>query len=98
MPIYEYQCVKCGRVDEEYASLPHIRMESTCSVCGARTERIYSVSSVRIFQSFVTRNIIEDGTPVRVTSQSQLHQLETDHGVKLADAGSAPKTSFPEPI
>jgi len=96
MPIYEYQCRKCGRTWESYSSLTHEIMNESCGGCGGVGDRLYSLSHPKIFEVFTTRNILPEGEPVTVRGTGQLRQLEAEHGVKMAD-GPPPQTKTPEP-
>ena len=96
MPIYEYQCNECGRISSEYAALPHDKMSRCCAKCKGPAERIYSLSAVKVFETFTTTNILPEGEPVTVRGTGQLRQLEAEHKVKMAD-GPPPQTSFAEP-
>jgi hypothetical protein len=87
-PLYECECPE-GHKNEYYDPLPNVRSQP-CPVCGKPTERLYSLYSPRVFQTFVSRNILEDGTPVTVRGPGQLAQLQTDHGVRLADRDARP--------
>jgi putative FmdB family regulatory protein len=42
MPIYEYYCEKCGKVEEVWCKMTE-HPELTCSVCHGQTHRIPSV-------------------------------------------------------
>lgn len=44
MPIYEYQCEKCGREFEEWQKFSDPPV-SSCSRCGGKTRRLISHSS-----------------------------------------------------
>ena len=98
MPIYEYQCRKCGQTWESYSTLPHTIMVETCKKCYGIGERLYSLSNPKIFEPFTTRNILPDGEPVTVKGTGQLRQLEAEHGVRLADKDAPPpQTDFHQP-
>lgn len=45
MPIYEYQCPKCGKVFEEWAKSSEAHKDAKCPVCGAPSPRIMSRTS-----------------------------------------------------
>lgn len=45
MPIYEYQCPKCGRVFEEWVKASEAHKEEPCPDCGAPSKRIMSRTS-----------------------------------------------------
>lgn len=45
MPIYEYQCPKCGRIFEEWVKSSEAHKEEPCPECGAPSPRIMSRTS-----------------------------------------------------
>lgn len=45
MPIYEYQCPKCGRVFEEWVKSSEAHREEPCPDCGTPSPRIISRTS-----------------------------------------------------
>lgn len=45
MPIYEYQCPKCGNVFEEWGKASESHKEEACPVCGTPSPRIISRTS-----------------------------------------------------
>ena len=45
MPIYEYQCPKCGNVFEEWAKASEAHKEEPCPKCGTPSPRIISRTS-----------------------------------------------------
>jgi len=90
MPIYEYQCRKCGVTWESYSSLTHDMLVEACQKCGGTGDRIYSLSNPKIFEPFTTRNILPDGEPVTIKGPGQLRQMEAEHGVKLSDKDAPP--------
>lgn len=46
MPLYEYQCVKCGRKTEKIESVhgPHLRK---CPHCGGKVERLVTAPAIQ---------------------------------------------------
>ena len=46
MPLYEYKCVKCGRLTEkiENVSGPHLKK---CSHCGGKVEHVLSAPAIQ---------------------------------------------------
>ena len=52
MPVYEFRCRSCGKVDEWFIRAP--TKEIKCYYCGGELERIPSVSNVKVV----------NGTPV----------------------------------
>jgi putative FmdB family regulatory protein len=95
MPIYEYQCRKCKGIFEVYCSRPNEIVTEECPQDGELGDRIYSLSALKMFPVFSTRNILPGGEPVTVKSSSQLRQLEAEHKVKMVDADfRPPQTTF----
>lgn len=90
MPIYEYCCRKCDNRFDEYSALPHDVVVKPCPKCDNPSDRLFSLATVKVFQSFETRNILPEGVPVTVRGQGQLRQLEAEHHVKMADPDSRP--------
>lgn len=45
MPIYEYQCPKCGRIFEEWVKSSEVHKEEPCPDCGTLSPRIISRTS-----------------------------------------------------
>lgn len=45
MPIYEYQCPRCGRVFEEWVKASEAHREESCPDCGTPSPRIISRTS-----------------------------------------------------
>ena len=45
MPIYEYQCPKCGNIFEEWAKASESHKEEPCPKCGTPSPRIISRTS-----------------------------------------------------
>lgn len=45
MPIYEYECPKCGRVFEEWGKAAESHREEPCPVCGTPSKRVMSRTS-----------------------------------------------------
>ena len=97
MPIYEQECSACGHRQEYYSAYVSDRTRP-CEECGSlSTDRLYSLSTPRVFEPFTTRNLTEDGKPVTIRGPGQLRQMEAEHGVKLVDdpKGPPPQTKIP---
>jgi len=78
MPLYDFECLSCGRIAEHYASMDETT--KPCVACGMNAKRIISTNTfVMRDENFVTDNIT--GDPVRITSRRQLRDLEKRHGV-----------------
>lgn len=48
MPIYDYKCVSCGLVREEYLPLKMSNCDSLVCQCGSKLKRIITISSSKI--------------------------------------------------
>ena len=46
MPIYEYQCMTCGNIDELIEINYNSRKSKKCSECGGRSQRIISAGAI----------------------------------------------------
>jgi len=44
MPLYEYECTKCGKIFEDFTTLAKLDEKKKCS-CGATCKRIVSATS-----------------------------------------------------
>jgi putative FmdB family regulatory protein len=44
MPIYEYQCIKCAALTEEFEKVSAMQKVIPCSVCGAPADKITSLT------------------------------------------------------
>ena len=48
MPIYEYQCKKCGKISKLLVGVVQEKQEIKCEYCGSRElDKIFSTSSIR---------------------------------------------------
>lgn len=45
MPIYEFQCVNCGKVNEVLVTSLEEDIQETCEDCGGKLRRIFSVTA-----------------------------------------------------
>ena len=96
MPLYEEQCKSCQYKFEHYDAIPNV-ISPTCPKCNAETDRLISLTAMKIWESFETRNILPGGRPVTVRSASQLRQLESEHHVKMVDKDAPPPQTI-QPI
>ena len=46
MPTYEYECTKCGHIQEEIHSMKDMPKETKCEKCGELSKKIFSKSNV----------------------------------------------------
>lgn len=95
MPLYEGECLECHRKYEWYSEKVSDSTRS-CPYCGGEGERLFSRFKAKVFEPFVTRNIMPDGSPVRVESQKQLLSLCNEHKlVHLDDPKWEPRHKTP---
>ena len=47
MPIYEYECVKCGRIEEAFQKISDAPL-TTCPQCGGELRKMISNSSFHL--------------------------------------------------
>ena len=85
MPIYEYQCDQCGRIDEALQKISD-RPLTTCAHCAGKLKRLISHSAFHL-----------KGTGWYVTDYAGRRQNETDRKKKVrrkkrADVRYAAKT------
>ena len=48
MPTYEYECIECKSILEEFSSIKDMKQKIKCSNCGADAIRIISASCIVI--------------------------------------------------
>lgn len=84
MPIYEAECSECGNCFDWYVVLPTDENEA-CPACGGKADRLYSLSAIKLFNEFTTRNIDPSGRPIRIKSQKQLSSLCNQHNLVHLD-------------
>ena len=95
MPIYEYQCPKCGKVFEEWAKSSEAHKDAKCPVCGTPSPRIMSRTSFvlkgdgwYVSDYGYRKGITEDsgsGADVPVPSTSRAPAKQGDKTVARAD-------------
>ena len=97
MPLYEYECLKCGRKTEkiERVSGPHLKK---CPHCSGKVERLHSAPAIQFKGSgwYVTDYAGKSATKESASSdKAELAQDKKDGTAKEAPAktDSAPKES-----
>jgi len=94
MPIYEAECMVCGKRYEWYTS--NVTDETRdCPECLGPGARLYSWCAGKVFQPFTTRNIMRDGSPVTITSHEQHVRLCHENGVVPVDMDQELKPTAP---
>jgi putative FmdB family regulatory protein len=78
MPLYDYECKICGKMEERYCPMED-SVVYHCT-CGGDQNRVLSARyNINRAVNFVTDDI--SGEPVSVTSKRQLKTLCDEHGV-----------------
>lgn len=79
MPLYDFECVECGVIEEHLAKISETHRK--CDACNGLMRRLITVRyHVQDDVDFVTDDI--SGEPVRVTSRKAHRQLMEEHGVE----------------
>ena len=74
MPLYDYKCKSCDRVQEWYCSIDNLGGEVPCEKCNKPMHRLIGQRvTVSGDVDFVTDNIT--GKPLHVSSKRQLREL-----------------------
>lgn len=107
MPIYEYQCPKCGKVFEEWAKSSEAHKDAKCPVCGAPSPRIMSRTSFvlkgdgwYVSDYGYRKGITEDGgagADVPVAAKPTTPAKQGDKTVARSDVPPAPGASKKSP-
>ncbi|MDE5879988.1 MAG: zinc ribbon domain-containing protein [Desulfovibrio sp.] len=101
MPIYEYQCPKCGNVFEEWVKASEAHKEEPCPKCGTPSPRIMSRTSFvlkgdgwYVSDYGYRKGITEDGgAGASVPAQSTPTTPATQGEKALATTDTAPKAA-----
>lgn len=97
MPLYEYECVKCGARTEriEKYSGPHLKK---CPKCGGKVERMVAAPAVQFKGSgwYVTDYAGKKATTEAGTAAKAEGKEHNEHGEKKEAPKEAPKTTAKE--
>lgn len=74
MPLYDFRCVSCGRIDEHIAKYGE---EMVCA-CGAPMERLVTAAKYRSFREGWWEHL--DAEPIYIRSKRQLKEECTKRG------------------
>ena len=86
MPLADFHCKDCDYFDMDKYFHTRAAMDAghTCPICGELMDRMAPLICFHGFQEFTTRNLIPDGSEVRITSRNQLESLKKRYGVREA--------------
>ena len=48
MPVYDYECISCGNVEEKVHSIAVLGIQQYCSVCNGRMNKLLSAPTVHV--------------------------------------------------
>ncbi|MCR5813199.1 MAG: zinc ribbon domain-containing protein [Desulfovibrio sp.] len=104
MPIYEYQCPKCGRTFEEWVKISEAHGEEACPDCGTSSPRLISQTSFVLKGGgwYVTdygyrKGVKEDGAQDKTNSKDEKNKGEKSKETKDAGAQAQAKEKNDSP-
>ena len=83
MPVYDYECISCGNVEEKVHSIAVLGIQQYCSVCNGRMNKLLSAPMVHV--SKVEYRCPITNEPI-TTKQQHEHNLAR-HGCRVLEAG-----------
>lgn len=99
MPIYEYECTKCGEITEALQSFSDKPLKR-CKLCRGKLERIVSLSSFHLKGNgwYTTDYAKTAGIPPRAEAQDNPAISESANGAKPGPNGDKKPAVDPKPI
>jgi len=80
MPVYDYECIKCGNIDERIYSMVNKPKTDICAKCGSEAKSILSPSADRReWDPYWDENMGDK--PVLVESRAHREQLKKERGL-----------------
>jgi putative FmdB family regulatory protein len=82
MPLYDFECLTCGEVFENFCCLNELEsltIKQKCPHCKGKVKRLIGGMKKDWFQVHINEDF--DGTPIEVTSKRHLKELCKKHGV-----------------
>ena len=83
MPVYDYECISCGNVEEKVHSIAVLGIQQYCSVCNGRMNKLLSAPMVHVskveYRCPITNELI-------TTKQQHEHNLAR-HGCRILETG-----------
>ena len=83
MPVYDYECVSCGNVEEKVHSIAVLGIQQYCSVCDGRMNKLLSAPMVHVSK-------VEYRCPITnepITTKQQHDNNLARHGCRVLEAG-----------
>ena len=83
MPVYDYECLSCGAVEEKVHSIAVLGMQQYCSVCNGRMNKLLSAPMVAVSK-------IEYRCPITnapITTKQQHENNLAKHGCRILETG-----------
>lgn len=73
MPIYEHQCISCGKTEEHWQRLTAQLEQCLCATCGGPMKQIMSTASVNVGAVITPADTKNDFTPKGYMGQQRRH-------------------------
>lgn len=92
MPIYEYECQKCGKITEALQDFNDSPLKR-CKSCGGKLERIVSLSSFQLRGTGWYSTDYVKGPGIPPQAESQNNPALTENGNKGAETAASEDSS-----
>ena len=83
MPVYDYECVSCGNVEEKVHSIEALGIQQYCNLCHGRMVKLLSAPMVHVSK-------VEYRCPITnepITTKQQHDNNLARHGCRVLEAG-----------
>ena len=83
MPVYDYECISCGNVEEKVHSIAVLGIQQYCSVCNGRMNKLLSAPRVHVSK-------VEYRCPItnELITTKQQHEINlAKHGCRILETG-----------
>ena len=87
MPVYDYECISCGNVEEKVHSIAVLGIQQYCSVCNGRMNKLLSAPMVYVSK-------VEYRCPITnepITTKQQHDNNLAKHGCRVLETGEVGK-------
>jgi|GEM_PF-497655 len=92
MPIYQYECNKCGRSIERYRNISECDDPVVCLICNSNAKRVFSVHNVRAFNAQIVGATLTGKDGEDINQYVRNRQELTDAINRYNDTERASKT------